>query len=162
MKRQSAKRWAFAARRRASRRQRRGSAILEFALALPFLLMLVLLCIDFGRGVYYYIVVTNAARAAAGYATTNTYPYSLGTSQTTWTNYAVSAGTAEAASNLWVDTTKLTVSVPGPSKYSAGSYWTVSATATYPFKTLINWSVLSSTYNTQKTLSRTVYVQGSM
>ena len=46
----------------AAARRRRGSAILEFALVLPPLLMMVLLCIDFGRIAYYYIAVTNVAR----------------------------------------------------------------------------------------------------
>ncbi len=40
--------------------------MLEFALILPLLMTIVLGCVDFGRFVYTYIAVHNAARAGAG------------------------------------------------------------------------------------------------
>ncbi len=78
---QPIKRARPSAPRRATRRKaRRGSAILEFSLISPILLSLLLLCIDFGRVPFYYIAVTNAARAGAGYASANPAPAG------SWTN----------------------------------------------------------------------------
>ena len=45
---------------------RAGAAILEFALILPLMVTIVLGCVDFGRFVYAYIAVHNAAREGAG------------------------------------------------------------------------------------------------
>ena len=45
--------------------------------------MLSLLCLDFGRAPFYYIFVTNVARAGAGYASSNPYPFDA-TAQTAW------------------------------------------------------------------------------
>jgi hypothetical protein len=44
---------------------RRGQTLVEWALLLPILLFIMFLVIDFGRGIYYYSVVSNAAREGA-------------------------------------------------------------------------------------------------
>ena len=46
----------------------RGQSLVEFALALPVLLVLLLGIADFGRAFYYTSVIANAARAGAGFA----------------------------------------------------------------------------------------------
>jgi len=48
---------------------RGGQAMLEFALVLPFILLLIILFIEFGRVVYYYSALNNAVRDGARFAT---------------------------------------------------------------------------------------------
>jgi len=52
-------------------RREEGASLVEFGLALPFLALLVLAVIDFGRAYYLSIEVSNAAYAAALYGTQN-------------------------------------------------------------------------------------------
>jgi len=54
---------------RTSRRRTQGQAITEFALALPFLLLVVFGLLEVGRAVFMYAAVTNASREAVRYAT---------------------------------------------------------------------------------------------
>lgn len=49
-------------------RPRRGTAAVEFAILLPFLMLLVVVAIDFSRLFHQYTVITNAARNGALYA----------------------------------------------------------------------------------------------
>jgi Flp pilus assembly protein TadG len=51
-----------------SRRDERGTAIVELALTLPIFLLLTLGAIDFGRAVYVQTILGNAARDAARFA----------------------------------------------------------------------------------------------
>lgn len=44
-----------------------GQSLVEMALLLPIMLLLIVLTIDLGRGVYYYSVIYNAAREGARY-----------------------------------------------------------------------------------------------
>lgn len=46
---------------------RPGQALVEFALILPLLLLIVLMIVDFGRVIYYYTTLYNAAREGARY-----------------------------------------------------------------------------------------------
>jgi Flp pilus assembly protein TadG len=50
------------------RSDRRGQALVEFALAAPIFLFLMFAIIDFGRYVYYVQILNNAAREGARYA----------------------------------------------------------------------------------------------
>jgi hypothetical protein len=45
----------------------RGQSLIEFALVLPVLLMFAMFILDFGRAIYYYSVLFNAAREGARY-----------------------------------------------------------------------------------------------
>jgi Flp pilus assembly protein TadG len=47
------------------RKDTRGAQVVEFAIVVPLLLMLVMGMIDFGRGFFSYIIITNAAREGA-------------------------------------------------------------------------------------------------
>jgi Flp pilus assembly protein TadG len=135
---------------------------MEFALLLPFLLTLALVCVDFGRALYYYTALTNAARAGAGYASANPYPYTT-TTQANWQTAAINAATNEFAANAWFNATKVSVTVSAPTnaQYTAGGSWPVTVTVSYPFKPLINWKFLSG-YYTSMTLTRRVVMQGTI
>jgi len=61
----------------------RGAQIVEFAFALPLLVLMIFLIIDFGFLVFNKAVLTNASREAARYAT--------GLTATTWSTTAVKA-----------------------------------------------------------------------
>ncbi len=54
--------------RRHARRYARGQSLVELALALPVLLLIVLVAIDFGRAFSGYVTLTNASRIGANYA----------------------------------------------------------------------------------------------
>lgn len=56
-----------------SRRTQAGVALIEFAIALPFLMMLLVGTIEVGRLAYYNILVGNAAHAGAMYGSQNLY-----------------------------------------------------------------------------------------
>jgi Flp pilus assembly protein TadG len=60
----------FIRSRRASRSEA-GSALVEFAIVLPFILLLLLGAIEIGRFAYFSIVVANASRAGAQYGAQN-------------------------------------------------------------------------------------------
>ena len=146
-----------AARPRGTGRGRRGAAVAELAVVLPVLLSLVLLCIDFGQFAYYYMAVTNAARAGAGYGSAN--PYTAST-QTMWQTATVQAVKNEFAQNAWYNSAKLTVATPVATQQGNG-YWTVSVTVTYSFQTLVNWAFFSG-YNHPISLTRTVVMRGTI
>ncbi len=55
-------------RRNDSRLSRRGSAALELAIVVPFLLLLFVIVVDFGRIFYFGQTIENCARAGALYA----------------------------------------------------------------------------------------------
>ncbi len=57
-------------RRPRLRRDKRGMAALETAAVAPFLLLIIVACVDFGRALSQRIELTNAARAGAQYAVT--------------------------------------------------------------------------------------------
>lgn len=48
-----------------------GQSLVEFALAVPVLLLLLLGIVDIGRAYYYTVMIAGAAREAAAYAATN-------------------------------------------------------------------------------------------
>ena len=51
--------------------QVKGQELIEFAITVTFLLMIVFMIFDLGRGMYYYSVVQNAAREGARFAVVN-------------------------------------------------------------------------------------------
>src|SRR5258708_5049151 len=114
---------------------RRGGAAAELAIILPVLMTLVLGAVDFSRFAYYYIAVTNAARAGSAYACMNNFTSS---SSTTWQSNISSAAQDEMRnqvgagniSNLTVTTTTTT---------DANGLKRAQVTASYPFTTIINW-----------------------
>src|SRR5262245_5141846 len=59
---------AKASRQFRQHRKRRGAAVVELALLLPFLMLLFVLAVDFARVFYCSLIVNNCARAGAMYA----------------------------------------------------------------------------------------------
>jgi Flp pilus assembly protein TadG len=113
---------------------RRGAAAVEFALILPLLITLVLGCIDFGRFAYYYIAVTNAARAGASYGIMNNYTSST---YSTWVANITQAARDEIAQQKEPGKT-LSVTV-STSRESTGLR-RVQVLASYPFTTIVPWN----------------------
>jgi hypothetical protein len=58
------------------RTSKKGQSMVEFALILPILLLIVLMIVDFGRVIYYYTTLYNAAREGARYGVVNRNDYS--------------------------------------------------------------------------------------
>jgi Flp pilus assembly protein TadG len=133
---------SFSGRRKKSRR-RRGTSAVEFALILPVLLAIVLGCVDFGRFAYTYIVVTNAARVGAGFASAN--PFTVMT-RPDWENDIRKAVVAEicspsneqstldAADALTKTTFLVTTETNGQRR--------VRLTVSYPFEMEVQWPFL--------------------
>jgi Flp pilus assembly protein TadG len=92
-----------------------GVALVEFALILPFLLLLTFLATEFGRAMYQYEALTKSARDAARYLTTQL----PGTQITEAKNLAVYGNLAGTGTPL---VPGLTLSnVPDPTWQTAGS-----------------------------------------
>jgi Flp pilus assembly protein TadG len=147
--------------RRASvrrRRARRGSAILEFAILLPVLLTIALLCVDFGRFAHHYIAVTNAARAGAGYGSSHAI---AGSSDPVWAARVQQAVKDELGWDNWHadERAKLTISTPVVTREPATGNWRVEVQVSYAFATLVNWPFLPG-YNTPVILHRRVVMRG--
>jgi Flp pilus assembly protein TadG len=144
---------------------RRGSAILEFSLMLPILLMLTMLCIDFGRFAHYYIAVTNAARAGAAYASVNLYATGKKPAWDALVRQAV-VDELTSNSNSWFDPSKLIVPSPVVTQEGNSQWelWRVQVDVTYPFQTLIPWPFLPAVggrgYNDPLPLHRCVVMRG--
>jgi Flp pilus assembly protein TadG len=129
----------FAAVGRKLARERSGGAAVEMALLAPVLVFLAAAMVDFGLGVFVKMQVQNAAQAGAeyvianGFSTTNTTPVT--TAVTTAANY--SGITASPVPTQFtacpVNNTLSTVTSGStcPNGKTAGTYVTVSATATY-------------------------------
>jgi Flp pilus assembly protein TadG len=86
----------------------RGQTIVELGLLLPILLILSLVTIDLGRGVYYYNVIYNAAREGARYGIVHQNQNSSIPNDT--------AGIEAAARKLTIglDQSQLSISVASP------------------------------------------------
>jgi Flp pilus assembly protein TadG len=54
-----------------SRRRRSGQSLVEFVVVLPVMLLVLLMAIDFGRLLFSYVQITNAAREGAAYGITH-------------------------------------------------------------------------------------------
>src|SRR5947207_2962420 len=105
---------------------RAGTATVELAVLLPFILFLFVITVDFARIIYYSVTITNCASIGAIY----------GSSSPTAANDTTGIQTTAQndASNL--DLSKLTVT---SSTDSATTPTTVTVTVTYPFSTITNF-----------------------
>jgi Flp pilus assembly protein TadG len=140
--------------RSASGRDRRGSATVEFAVLLPILMTIALLCVDFGRFAHSFIAVTNAARAGAGEA--SLHPVTPA-SRPAWEAVIHDAVETELASNSWYDPAKLEIPSPQSIEESPGVHRVV-VEVRYPFETVINWPFLPG-YNEPVILKRVVVMR---
>ena len=100
--------------------QTQGQGLVEFALVVPILLLIVFGVVDFGRAIYAFNTIGNAARTAGRVAIVSQTPSSI---QSAAINQAVALG---------IPTTGVTISHDlCPSSYSIGCI--VSVTVTYAF-----------------------------
>lgn len=135
---------------------RRGSATLEFAILLPILMTVALLCVDFGRFVHTYIAVTNAARAGAGFG--SFHPV-IPATEAAWRAQIRQAvedelPVDEPTENPRFNSALLTVVI---NRFDEGSgFRRVEVTVTYPFHTV----VLPEFKITPRAIQRTVAMRG--
>lgn len=107
---------------RAWRQTEKGQALVEFALILPFMLLLLFALVDFGRGFYTWLVVTNAAREGARAAAVQS------------DTATVKGKINSSAANL--DPSKLTITL-GNIRGTRGTATTVDVTYNFQFVTPI-------------------------
>lgn len=121
-------------------RGRRGAAATEFALILPFFMLIVLICVDFGRFAYHQIAITNSARAGAEYAIMNPY---LASQSTQWQTDVQTAARNELVSQTNCEPTDLTTTTTVTVESSG--LRRVRVTASYSsFQTVIPWPGIPS------------------
>jgi Flp pilus assembly protein TadG len=102
-------------------RRSRGQALVEFALALPVMIFVLLIAIDFGRVFFSYIEVNNAAREAANNAAAQAAYYQNGTeSSQDFYDAAVNAASQETNAQGQAGATAPIV-VSSPACFTPGS-----------------------------------------
>jgi Flp pilus assembly protein TadG len=130
---------ATARRHTAKRRSdgRGGAAATELALVLPFLVTVVLGCVDFGRISYAYLTVSNAARVGAEYGATHKF---TAYSQPFWDSQVRQQVINEMGSVAGFDQTQLQTTI----NTAADSYGLVRITVDveYPFQAIVSWPFL--------------------
>lgn len=102
-------------------RRDRGQALVEFAVVFPVIVLILFAVFDFGRAVYAYNTIANAAREGARVAavnqvvTTNTScTENMPVESTTNPHWSVKACAAASAVSLGVQTSAVTVSYAAP------------------------------------------------
>ena len=133
--------------RRPSRPSRRGLAAVEFAVVLPLLITILLGATDLGRFSHSAIAVANSARSGAAYASMN--PWNSST-QTAWTAGITQAVTDELSQSAHFDNSELTINVTNIVEGSG--LRRVSVQVTYPFRTMISWPLLPSSFDLRQTV----------
>lgn len=121
----------------------RGVAVVEFALVLPFLLLLSFTTTEFGRALWQYNVLTKSVRDGARYLAQQT----PGTHITETANLIVYGNTAGTGSALAVGLT--TANVPTPTWQTAGSLPVINTVTVrisgYTFSPIMN-SIFGQTF----------------
>ncbi len=109
-----------------------GATIVEFALAAPIVILIVVCCIDFARAIDAYVVVTSAARDGARYATLHPDPSAIP---------SIQAYVVRRAAPLAVETSDVNVAFGAPSADwapSAPRPITVTVSVQYPWQA-VTW-----------------------
>lgn len=105
------------------RRDSRGGALVELALALPLMLIVFFATVDFSRALYYSMALTNAARAGAQYCSISP------------ANSVDTTGTLAVTNNASPSISGFSSSAPGAACFCAtdgGTFTSASCTATCP------------------------------
>jgi Flp pilus assembly protein TadG len=125
----------------ATSRSRRGAAVVELAVLLPFLVFIFLVTIDFARVFYFSLSLTNCARAGALYASDPTT--------------ADESPFANAQAAALADATNFnpqpTISSSSGTDSQGRTY--VSVTASYTFQTITGFPGIPSQIPLQRTVS---------
>jgi Flp pilus assembly protein TadG len=74
----------------------RGQSLVEFALIIPVFLLLTVMIFDFGRAVYYYSTIHNAAREGARYGVIHPNAFDYDDIRAATINYAIGLGLTNA------------------------------------------------------------------
>ena len=113
---------------------RQGMAAVEMAVLLPMILLFVFACVDFGRVMFAYVTVSNAARCGAEYGAMHEF---TSYTRSSWESQVQSVIQDEmqqlpgfAASNLQVTLATTT---------DSDGLFQVSVEVVYPFQTIVNW-----------------------
>jgi Flp pilus assembly protein TadG len=101
---------------------------------LVLLITIVLGCVDFGRFSYYYIAVTNGARAGAGFGSVNTYTTAT---YPAWQAQVKQAVIDEMSGTYGFDASRLTVTTSVV--HDSTTLWRAQVVVSYPFSTVIDW-----------------------
>jgi Flp pilus assembly protein TadG len=137
---------------RAGRERRRAAAATELALTLPLLLLLAFGCVELGRAVSIYTMVSCAARAGAEYGATHgysNYTYSSWQSQVTQQVQNAVQGNPSFNSSL------LSVSVNATPE--TGGFNLATVTANYQFSTITQWPGLPHQFTITHTVGMRRY-----
>ena len=121
-------------RSHAARSIHRGAAAVEFALALPILMLLAVGSIDFGRVPYFHQVVANAARTGAETGATHQF---TSFTRSTWEAEIEDAVETEMQNIPNFDSSKLTYELTTTT--NADGLARIVVEVSYPFETLIDW-----------------------
>lgn len=134
------------------RQFRSGAAALEFAIALPLMMLLVILCVDFGRVAYFSTALNNAVGSGMTVATTHRYTNYTRQSWEDQIRLAVRED-LQSVSSFNPANLQQTIQV----NESSTRPTVVTLTVSYPFRMLINWPGLRQTIVLRQTLTATQY-----
>ncbi|HEV8004089.1 MAG TPA: TadE/TadG family type IV pilus assembly protein [Planctomycetaceae bacterium] len=114
------------------RPERLGAAATELAIVLPLLVLLTFGCVDMGRSIAAYIIVSNAARVGAEYGATHGYsPLTYAS----WQNQVITNATQEMqGTGASFDPTRLTLTVTATP--TTGNLYRTTVVASYRFDML--------------------------
>ena len=117
--------------------KRRGAVLIELALVLPLLILMVLICVDFGRFATVHIAVTNAAREGASFGGMHR---STDATYGRWKQGILDALKDEMSGIPGYSDEQL--SVAEPVVLASQSRSRVRVEVTYKFKTAIAWRII--------------------
>ncbi len=141
-------------RLRSRGKSQRGAAAVEFALVLPFLLMVVLGAIDWGWYFFVREVVTNAAREGARAGAVATASDPLPAARNIAGAYLANLGLTDAGAAL--DASTSTANVGGT------TVTTVNVTVTYPVGSLTGFTLVLEDVNYASMVPSNVQAQAQM
>ncbi len=134
------------------RHQRRGAAALELAIALPVMMLLVILCVDFGRIAYFSIALNNAIGSGMTVATTHRY---TNYTRQSWEDQIRLAVQEEMQSVASFSDANLQQTVEVSERTSRPTV--VTLTVSYPFQMTVSWPGLRRSVVLRQTLTGTQY-----
>lgn len=123
--------------------RRRGASAVEMVLTLTLITTLALGTVDFGRFLYTYIAVSNAARAGAFVGAMN--PYTSST-YTIWQNKVKLAASDEMGSIGGFTMGNVTAEAVT----ETGSLWRARCTVPCTFTTIVNWPLIPNSVTLQR------------
>ncbi|MCE9567561.1 MAG: pilus assembly protein [Planctomycetes bacterium] len=126
------------------RTKRQALAATEFAFVLPFLALMILGGVDFGRIVHVDLTVISAARSAGEFG--STHPYTTATRER-WEERVRQAAVNEMAGMTSFDPSSLTVVIITT---GTGTDARVAVTVSYPFEMVTRWPGLPTSVTVQR------------